>query len=60
MKVKEILSSPVWFLIAGILFLLAGVRLFLQDDLMGGIIYITASVLFNIGCLGHMKFNKKR
>ena len=58
MKLKKIFASNLWFLLGAILFLIAGIRYLLRDDTTGAAIYFLVSVLFAIGYLGQVKFNK--
>jgi len=56
---KKILSSNIWFLVGAILFLIAGVRYIILNDVVGAIIYFVGVVLFLIGYFGRVKFSKK-
>jgi len=60
MHLKKILSSPLWFLVGSILFLISGLRLILQTpaDVTGVIIHWLACLIFLLGFIGQKYFNK--
>jgi len=59
-KIRKICASPFWFLIGSIIFIIGGIRFLLIEDSTGGIIYLSAALLFLIGFIGQIKFNKRR
>lgn len=59
MTLRKILSLNIWFLIGAILFLVAGIRHIIKEDTIGAIIDFLVVVLFLVGYVGQVKFNKK-
>ncbi len=60
MKIRKIFAHPVWFLIGSLIFGIGGVRFLLREDSTGAVIYLIAAVLFLIGFLGQVLFNKRK
>jgi F0F1-type ATP synthase assembly protein I len=52
-KIKKIIVSSWWFLVAGIIFGFAGIRYFVKADVIGGIINLLVSLLFFLAFIGH-------
>ena len=55
---RKIFSSSIWFLIGAALFLIAGIRYVIKEDVIGAIIYFLVAFIFLIGYIGQIKFNK--
>ncbi len=56
----KILASSLWFLLGAILFLIAGIRYIISQDVIGAIINFLVALLFLVGYIGRVKFNKKK
>jgi hypothetical protein len=57
-KVKNVMSSAWWFLVAGIVFGFSGIRYIVKQDTVGAIINLVAAILFFVVFIGHAR--KKR
>ncbi len=60
MTLKQILASKLWFLLGFIIFLMGGIRYYLNKDTVGAIIYFIASLFFLMGYIGQAKYNKPK
>jgi len=58
MTFRKIFASNILFLLATIIFFIAGVRYYIRADTVGAILSFAIAVLFLIGYFRQVKYNK--